>query len=670
LAKLIIQHDERVTEHKLADGSAVIGRDPSCDLFFADRKLSRRHARFDTEGEVVTLVDLGSRNGSWVNEERIANKTLVPGDSLRLGSLRVQLEYETTEGAEEAPPEQAEDSATIVLTGAAVAADSPADAADAADESHTMVLGSPDSASADESATMILNKDSSAAAPADPDQSGTVILPTPDIPSPEESGTVMLPTPDIPSPEESGTVMLPTPDIPSPEESGTVILPTPDIPSPEESGTVILPTPDVSTPDVSAADESGTMILPTPDLASPDSGGDAPSADDSATMMLASDAPSKPSADDTGTVVLEAPSPSSLAPPAESSDPDESSTVILPAVTQEEADFLEPLSPPSEPDDGDEEDKTVIGVGAAEEKRQATSAFVFRDSPDPNLGPELVQVSPSTAPAEGSAADARAPDDAEAVDPSSESYDDVELELDSPSPARASSIRFVALVAGLSLLAFAVLALPLMRTMGAALQTETSLRGRLLVDLLAAENQAAFVEDRLSSLSVARVRDEPGVVAAFILDAGGEVLVPTGHSGEPPLEGLGVRASDIRAFRKSELASGLSVLATPIIGNARRVGVAVVHFRPDIAQPSGTALLLVLGSALLLMGVSVAVFLARRWSLAPVQELHADVQALQDGLLGSIPEERPYSELSEIARGFNELLQDPRISGDHKRPVE
>ena len=606
MAKLIIQHDERVTEHKLADGSAVIGRDPSCDLFFADRKLSRRHARFDTEGEVVTLVDLGSRNGSWVNEERIANKTLVPGDSLRLGSLRVQLEYETTEGAEEAPPEQAEDSATIVLTGAAVAADSPADAADAADESHTMVLGSPDSASADESATMILNKDSSAAAPADPDQSGTVILPTPDV----------------------------------------------------------------STPDVSAADESGTMILPTPDLASPDSGGDAPSADDSATMMLASDAPSKPSADDTGTVVLEAPSPSSLAPPAESSDPDESSTVILPAVTQEEADFLEPLSPPSEPDDGDEEDKTVIGVGAAEEKRQATSAFVFRDSPDPNLGPELVQVSPSTAPAEGSAADARAPDDAEAVDPSSESYDDVELELDSPSPARASSIRFVALVAGLSLLAFAVLALPLMRTMGAALQTETSLRGRLLVDLLAAENQAAFVEDRLSSLSVARVRDEPGVVAAFILDAGGEVLVPTGHSGEPPLEGLGVRASDIRAFRKSELASGLSVLATPIIGNARRVGVAVVHFRPDIAQPSGTALLLVLGSALLLMGVSVAVFLARRWSLAPVQELHADVQALQDGLLGSIPEERPYSELSEIARGFNELLQDPRISGDHKRPVE
>ena len=86
--KLIIRHGERVTEHPIDDHPLVVGRDPQCDLFFADKKLSRRHARFERDGDGIRLVDLGSRNGCWVNEESAAvlvarRWTLLPVQELK-----------------------------------------------------------------------------------------------------------------------------------------------------------------------------------------------------------------------------------------------------------------------------------------------------------------------------------------------------------------------------------------------------------------------------------------------------------------------------------------------------------------------------------------------------------------------------------------------------------
>ena len=92
--KLIIHHGDRVTEHELGDVPLTIGRDPECDLFFADKKLSRKHARFERHGESFRLIDLESRNGSWVNEERVATRDLAPGDEIRLGGLRIAIEWD------------------------------------------------------------------------------------------------------------------------------------------------------------------------------------------------------------------------------------------------------------------------------------------------------------------------------------------------------------------------------------------------------------------------------------------------------------------------------------------------------------------------------------------------------------------------------------------------
>jgi adenylate cyclase len=64
---------------------ALIGRD--CDGFLlADPKASRCHARLAPEGDGVAVEDLGSRNGTWVNGERIAGQVRVSGnDSLVIG---------------------------------------------------------------------------------------------------------------------------------------------------------------------------------------------------------------------------------------------------------------------------------------------------------------------------------------------------------------------------------------------------------------------------------------------------------------------------------------------------------------------------------------------------------------------------------------------------------
>jgi len=109
--KLIIHHGDRVTEHELRADPLTIGRDPECDLFFADKKLSRKHARVERFGVGFRLIDLESRNGSWVNEVRVEASDLAPGDEIRLGGLLIHIEQDRNQDPG--------DESTIYLTASA-----------------------------------------------------------------------------------------------------------------------------------------------------------------------------------------------------------------------------------------------------------------------------------------------------------------------------------------------------------------------------------------------------------------------------------------------------------------------------------------------------------------------------------------------------------------------
>lgn len=89
-AYIVIQgpghNDTRIA---LREGITSFGRLPSNDVILLGDLVSRNHARIIFFDGKASLQDLGSHNGSWVNEERIATRALNPGDALRIGNFKV-----------------------------------------------------------------------------------------------------------------------------------------------------------------------------------------------------------------------------------------------------------------------------------------------------------------------------------------------------------------------------------------------------------------------------------------------------------------------------------------------------------------------------------------------------------------------------------------------------
>src|SRR5678815_7892 len=80
--------------HELpADGDAVIGRSPECQIVVDDASISRQHARLRI-GETCVLTDLGSRNGTLVRGERLHRgdeRQVRCGDCFSVGPVSVLL---------------------------------------------------------------------------------------------------------------------------------------------------------------------------------------------------------------------------------------------------------------------------------------------------------------------------------------------------------------------------------------------------------------------------------------------------------------------------------------------------------------------------------------------------------------------------------------------------
>jgi len=67
----------------------VVGRSPDCEIFLDDVTVSRRHATLVRQGERVTIEDLGSLNGTFVNRHRVESAPLEDGDEIQIGKYRL-----------------------------------------------------------------------------------------------------------------------------------------------------------------------------------------------------------------------------------------------------------------------------------------------------------------------------------------------------------------------------------------------------------------------------------------------------------------------------------------------------------------------------------------------------------------------------------------------------
>jgi len=96
VSRLILTERGEEKSFPLARDTYTLGRHRNNDIVISDPKVSSFHARIDRTPDAFMLVDLKSRNGSFVNGKRIETAPLKTGDEVRLGTARLLYKVDYT----------------------------------------------------------------------------------------------------------------------------------------------------------------------------------------------------------------------------------------------------------------------------------------------------------------------------------------------------------------------------------------------------------------------------------------------------------------------------------------------------------------------------------------------------------------------------------------------
>src|SRR5687768_1176435 len=96
MAILIVEHKGTVEGASLS-GRVLIGRRANNHVVVSDPAVSRIHAWIDTAGQQYCLTDAGSRTGTFVNGQRVANRVaLRHGDRINIGPASLTFRTDTS----------------------------------------------------------------------------------------------------------------------------------------------------------------------------------------------------------------------------------------------------------------------------------------------------------------------------------------------------------------------------------------------------------------------------------------------------------------------------------------------------------------------------------------------------------------------------------------------
>jgi len=90
----------------------TIGRVEDNTFQIAEPSVSSHHCEVLLRGSDIVVKDLNSTNGTFINGEKVTEKTLKPGEVLRLGQIEMRLEVEGAPGAAPAPAASAASAAS------------------------------------------------------------------------------------------------------------------------------------------------------------------------------------------------------------------------------------------------------------------------------------------------------------------------------------------------------------------------------------------------------------------------------------------------------------------------------------------------------------------------------------------------------------------------------
>src|SRR5262249_6195195 len=84
----------------LRDMVSLLGRSSECDIVINAPTISRRHAKISIRGSTVCVTDLGSRNGTFVDDQPIRKAIVENGQHLRFGDVSFVLSEQLLHGDE------------------------------------------------------------------------------------------------------------------------------------------------------------------------------------------------------------------------------------------------------------------------------------------------------------------------------------------------------------------------------------------------------------------------------------------------------------------------------------------------------------------------------------------------------------------------------------------
>lgn len=114
--KLVVQRNGKAAQTiNLRTAEMIIGRQKGCGVRVPSAQVSRQHCVLAYQDDLLSVEDLTSANGTFINGRRIAKREFLrPGDLLKVGPVTMLVQYQLTEAAVQRLLQGADDELVVV----------------------------------------------------------------------------------------------------------------------------------------------------------------------------------------------------------------------------------------------------------------------------------------------------------------------------------------------------------------------------------------------------------------------------------------------------------------------------------------------------------------------------------------------------------------------------